>query len=549
MRNAPVIYLLLIFLTLIVYVMGMFPDIMQVDAAQYASVSLEMLQRGSFLQVFHHGKDYLDKPPLLFWLNAFSFKLFGFSNFAYRLPSVLVTLLGLWSTYRLASSLYDRDTGLLAALVLATTQAFFLFNSDIRTDTLLTGFVIFAVWQYQLYLDSGKMANLLAGSAGIGFAMLSKGPIGLMIPMLALVPGILLQRRYQFIFRWQTLAGLAVIILVLLPMLVGLYRQNGPKGLYFFFWLQSFGRLTGENKWHNDAGYFFLSHSFLWSFLPWSILAVAALAFRIRDVVRETLRRQWKTELLTLSGFLLPFLALSTSKYQLPHYIFVLYPFAAVFSASYAVRFLKEEGTASGIFSVIHAIIALVIYVAAGLIAAWLFPEMNIIIKTILSLMFMFSAWVLVRKGLPWQKVFLPPALAVIALNMVMNLHFYPQLLKYQAGSVAARWIREEKISHEQVGYFRARNMGFEVYLEKPDLPMYMEAAEVAVRLQESGTLWLYTDENGLELLRQTFNIGEVRVFDDFHPTTLNWKFLNPQTRDKSLKKRYLVRLNCQVRT
>jgi 4-amino-4-deoxy-L-arabinose transferase-like glycosyltransferase len=543
MKISPGIFLILLFMTILVYVAGMFPDIMQVDAVQYASISLEMLQRDSFLQIFHHGKDYLDKPPLLFWLNALSFKLFGFSNFAYRLPSVLVTLLGLWSTFRLASSLYDRETGLMATLILATTQAFFLFNNDIRTDTLLAGFVIFAVWQLHEYLESGKMVNLLAGSAGIGLAMLSKGPVGLMIPVLALLPGIILQRRYQFLVKWRILAGLLVIILILLPMIVGLYRQYGSRGLYFFFWLQSFGRLTGENKWHNDAGYFFLSHSFLWSFLPWSLLAVTALFARIRDFLRETFHRQWKTELVTLSGFLLPFLALSTSKYQLPHYIFVLYPFAAIASASFARKLLKEEGIGTRVFWVIHGIIALVMFITAGLISGWLFPGMTLILKIVLSLLFMVSAWVLVRKGFSWQKVFLPPVLAAIALNLVMNLHFYPQLLKYQAGSVAARWVADQKIPVDQVGYFRFRNMGFEVYLGEPTLPMYMETSEAAYQLKRFGSLWLYTDDKGLEMLQQTFSAGEIKVFDDFHPTTLTWKFLNPQTRESALKKSYLVHL------
>ena len=74
---------------LVVYIAGWFIDLMQEDAAQYGSIAQEMMQNGSYLQVKHRGADYLDKPPLLFWLVSFSFKLFGVHNFAYRIPSFI----------------------------------------------------------------------------------------------------------------------------------------------------------------------------------------------------------------------------------------------------------------------------------------------------------------------------------------------------------------------------------------------------------------------------------------------------------------------------
>ena len=87
-----------------VLVRGLFLDAMDVDASQYASISMEMLQNGSWLQVKHHGGDYLDKPPLLFWMSAASFGLFGLSNWAYKLPSLFVALAGVYAVYRLPSS-------------------------------------------------------------------------------------------------------------------------------------------------------------------------------------------------------------------------------------------------------------------------------------------------------------------------------------------------------------------------------------------------------------------------------------------------------------
>ena len=58
---------------IVIYIIGIFAiPLMDIDASQYASISREMLERDSFLQIFDQGQNYLDKPPLLFWLSAFS---------------------------------------------------------------------------------------------------------------------------------------------------------------------------------------------------------------------------------------------------------------------------------------------------------------------------------------------------------------------------------------------------------------------------------------------------------------------------------------------
>ena len=140
----------------LVYFFNMLIDIMDIDAAQYASISLEMLTNGSYLEVYHRGADYLDKPPMLFWLSSLSLGAFGINNFAYKLPAVLVIILGVYSTYRFTLMWYDRRKALYAALILASTQGMFLMTNDVRTDGMLTGFVIFSVWQLSRVFKGAK---------------------------------------------------------------------------------------------------------------------------------------------------------------------------------------------------------------------------------------------------------------------------------------------------------------------------------------------------------------------------------------------------------
>src|SRR4051812_7880199 len=65
----------------LIYLAGFWIDVMDIDAAQYASISREMSDTGNYLHVFDKGKDYLDKPPFLFWISALSMKIFGANNF------------------------------------------------------------------------------------------------------------------------------------------------------------------------------------------------------------------------------------------------------------------------------------------------------------------------------------------------------------------------------------------------------------------------------------------------------------------------------------
>src|SRR5690606_12763108 len=93
----------------IIYTFNLMIDVMDVDASQYASISMEMAKSNSYLEVYNRGFDYLDKPPLLFWLSSISMKIFGFNNVAYKLPSVLPALLGIFSTFQFAKIYYKKE--------------------------------------------------------------------------------------------------------------------------------------------------------------------------------------------------------------------------------------------------------------------------------------------------------------------------------------------------------------------------------------------------------------------------------------------------------
>ena len=257
------------------YVLAIPVDTMDVDASQYASMSREMMESGSYLQVYEQGRDYLDKPPFLFWINSLFMLLFGANNFAFKFPSILFALLALFATYRLARLYYNEQLARLALLVLGTTQALFLITNDIKTDTILMGWVALALWQLATWMETKKKAPFFIGCAAIAFGMMTKGPIALLVPVFALGSHLLLTRRWKLLLQPVLPAGLLLIAVLLLPMSYGLYQQfdlhpektvngmQGVSGLRFFYWTQSFGRITGESVWNNGASFTFLFENLL----------------------------------------------------------------------------------------------------------------------------------------------------------------------------------------------------------------------------------------------------------------------------------------------
>ena len=189
---------LLILLALVIYVAGLQLNIMDVDSAQYASISQEMEQSGSYLEVKNKGRDYLDKPPLLFWTSALSFKLFGFHNWSFKLIPFLLALASIRATHRLGRLLADEQVGRWAAVMLGSCQAYFLFTLDLRTDTMLTACVAIAIAQIMEFsIGDGRLYRLISGFLFVGLAMLAKGPIGLMIPMIAIGAHFLFNREWK----------------------------------------------------------------------------------------------------------------------------------------------------------------------------------------------------------------------------------------------------------------------------------------------------------------------------------------------------------------
>ncbi len=536
----------------VVYIMGLFfPDLMEVDASQYASISMEMERYGSYLEVHHLFDNYLDKPPLLFWLGALFMKLFGVNHVAYRLPTLLSTVLGIYATYRLGRMLYNRNTGILSALFLASSQIYILHNHDVRTDTLLTNFAIFAIWQLAEYLNNRKPKNFVLAFTGMGLAMLTKGPIGMMVPVLAIGSQLVYRRRWSDIFNWRWLIGALIILLILLPMLIGLYTQfdanpeamvNGKKGvsgLRFYFWEQSFGRITGENVWKNDATYFFFTHNFLWEFLPWSVMGVIAIFIRFKNLVVTRFRSMPDLEVLTFGGFVLPFIALSMSHYKLPHYIMVIMPMAAILTADLADKMLSGKYRWTPVVAGYQFVQSILILTVLIIIIFWIFPTSSVWWWILVLLLFMILIFEFFQG--PITRLIGVSLTAIIGANIVMNGYFYPQLNEFQAGTKLAEYITKHNIGKSDLLLFRQHYHNLNFY--SGEFYDWVDLARIEEE-RKTRDVYVFTNDEGLKkIYDDSIPYRTVKIFWNYPNTELSGGFLNPKTRIETLTPNYLIQV------
>jgi len=531
-----------------IYCIGMRMHLMDIDSAQYALISKEMFLSGNYLQVHCAGADYLDKPPLLFWISCLSFEIFGIHDWAFRLPSVLVLAFGIYSVYRYAKIYYPENTAKLASLIMASTCAAYLMTHDVRTDTMLTGWVMFSIWQLAEFNNNQKFKNIFFAAIGIGLAMLTKGPIGLIIPVTAFSFEFIYKREWRKFFRWQYLVALLIIALMLAPMSYGLYQQfdlhpekevysmKGPSGLRFFYWTQSFGRITGESYWNNNPDPFFLFHSFLWSFLPWTVFFLPSIYSEVKAKIKNF--KSPSTEAISVGGFILVLLFFSRSKYQLPHYTFCIHPLAAVITAKYlGQRFFSEQNLNSfRITYRVHVFVMSAILILCFILIYFVFPAGLIQYLIFFSALVAFIYFNVSKKNDLVRKTIFVTLIPCFVLTFMLNTHFYPTLFSYQSGSNAGKDLGAIQKDGKQLMIFAAPyNFSLEFYSNAKIL-FYNNSFNCKLQLMNKNTYVLVDSANLAYVKSMKPGARILKKYPDFSVTQLSPQFLDPNTRAKAIQ-------------
>ena len=427
----------------------------------------------------------------------------------------------------------------------------FLIMHDVRTDTMLMGWVIFSIWQLVEWFEHKEWKNFFLAFLGIAGGMMTKGPIALMVPIFALIPHFVLRREWKQFFRIEYLLGLVIIAIALIPMSIGLYQQfdlhpgkliNGDavkSGLRFYYWTQSFGRYTGENHFREMNDFTFLLQNMLWSFLPWIIFFLFGLFFDMIGLVQDRFQLSYKQEWITSGGFIITYCILGRSQAQLPHYIFIVFPLAAIITAKFLYRlfFTNEMKLLRKVLSAFHIFIFTLLWILAIVLMAYPFAGISKLVPAIASVLLVVMYVLLWSKKLKRLNIVGICFYTTIGINLLLNTFFYPSLLKYQIGSSAANYINDNQIPKAKVVMY-GKDLGhsFDFYgqhifplVHSSDL----QVGEVVIAPKDSlSSLQLRYQKSILLCNLESYGV-----------TQLSLPFLNPKTRDKELEKYVILSL------
>jgi 4-amino-4-deoxy-L-arabinose transferase-like glycosyltransferase len=295
------------------------PHLLDPDEAHYAQISREMLEAGEWFVPLLDGSPFLDKPVLFHWLQAASFGVFGYSELGARLPTALAALAVLALTWWMGRRLFGAEIGLRAALMLATTPIVFKFARVAILDMVFTAFLFGAVALVASAAVRGPARLQYPGYLLLGLAVLTKGPVALLLAGLAFLLALAMSREArQALLRLHWIAGTIAAVLIPLPWFVYLWIRFGEGFiehylLYGNIWL--YATPLYREGWYP----FFYLRILFTAFLPWSLLLVGACL----DAARQARPRAASdpAAILLCAWVLVVFGFFTFSRFKLDHYV------------------------------------------------------------------------------------------------------------------------------------------------------------------------------------------------------------------------------------
>ncbi|OGT60106.1 MAG: hypothetical protein A3E85_03360 [Gammaproteobacteria bacterium RIFCSPHIGHO2_12_FULL_45_12] len=305
------------------------------DEGRYPEVAREMVQTGNYITPRVNGVAFLDKPILYYWLQALAIHLFGIKEWALRLFPALLGVLASLVTYACGRHLFDRRTGLLSAIILATSPLFFAgshyANLDLEVASLITCTLLFLICGLQSVTPL-RSYWLGAAYTSAAFAFLTKGLIAVAFPCMIGGAWIALLGRWQALKSMRLLLGTLWFTAIVLPW-YALVQKANPAFLHFFFLTQQVTRFLSAAEFNNKTPFWFYAPIVLIGFFPWTIFLIQSLTTAIKQTWHDRMRHQTTLYLLLWTGIVFVFFSVPHSKTI--GYIFPIFPPLALLTGHY----------------------------------------------------------------------------------------------------------------------------------------------------------------------------------------------------------------------
>ncbi|RME68107.1 MAG: glycosyltransferase family 39 protein, partial [Nitrospirae bacterium] len=266
-----------------------------------------MIETGDFIVPYYNCQERFEKPPLLYYITALSFKVFGVNEFSARLPSGLAATGVCIMVYLLGLEFMDKQRALYGALVYCLLVHNWIEARAAVPEMTLTFFMTLGLY---LFIKS----RFTLGWTSIALAFLTKGPVGVVLP----VGAYLLWKRD---LRFVQLKGLVIFALLGGSWYMAMIAKYTYKYFYRFFIYENIMRYTGQRKTH--------------PFGLWYYPMVVSVSYVLFIPALYFLKKNWHQRLSPLlwwAGFVFVFFSLA--KNRLHHYMLFLYPPLAIMTGA-----------------------------------------------------------------------------------------------------------------------------------------------------------------------------------------------------------------------
>ena len=284
------------------------------DEGAYSEVTREMIASGDFVTPRLNGETFFHKPPMVYWAQAATISLFGLNEFALRLPCALASLVWALMLFRFARRHYNGQVAWYAVLFMVTSLQTSIVAKAALADAFLNLFVTLSMFSIFDYYQQQRRSTIYLTFVFLAIGFLSKGPIAILIPLVASGIFFGLKGRWRIWFRAIfSPVGWGVLLVIALPWYAALYHQHGSGFIDEIFFTHNVARFQTAFEGHSGSIFYYLPVILL-GMLPHTAFLLKACV-RLRKLVHNDLNLY----LAIWFGFVLIFFSLAGTK--LHHYI------------------------------------------------------------------------------------------------------------------------------------------------------------------------------------------------------------------------------------
>jgi 4-amino-4-deoxy-L-arabinose transferase-like glycosyltransferase len=506
------------------------------DEAFYADAAREMVASGDWITPHYNYEPRFQKPVLYYWLTAATSLVLGTNEMAARFWAAMAGLGLVLVTAAAGRRWYDESTGLLAGAIVATNFGYFSIGRMALPDLPLAFCISLAIWAAlvaTLEQERTPRKFVLLAALALGLGFLTKGPVGLIIPFIVIVPVLMIERRSIALTPSDIVLGFIVMIAVAVPWYVVMWLRHGNEYLQGFFIGDNFERFATD-RFNDPRPWWFYFPIVAGGLLPWTPLALVWLGPLTQFVRRRRDIGTIDLRLLLWAALPLAFFTLSVGKQ--PRYILPVLPPLALLLASSIVERTQEWRGLDGARSrprratgvVVGSLFSGVFFIALGGLLYRVQPLLiNVapLFTQVAAGLIGFAGVVIVLVALSSQWRMAPVVIALAAAVTLPALQF-GGLSSGSEDTVRqmAQLVQQQRTAHEPVGTYRVfvRNLVFYAhtkttdiitddqafdFMSQPDRALLVAPADIVDRLEQ---------ERGLKLLRIAelpyFNEAGVRV-------------------------------------